>query len=428
MDQNHPHRQRVSRETRLLLTTALLAIAALWILARIRFSDRLATPGPIPPLLTQLASNPTYDDLAAEIGQVQSRLEPWLLAVGPSSPPSDSSSPPHALAAVRIRDDLAVTLLPSRSNREPWAVDAIVAQDRGSGLAVVRVTGETLVAPPASWSPRRARQPRYLIATDVLNRAISLRPVFIGALEPAGSPAWREPIWSAPARADLTPGSFLFTNDAELAGLVIESSGRMIVPGEALLAEVDHLLARQGQRAGEIGVRVQPMTPSIAAATGSSAGVVVTWVDGDGVAARKLSVGDVIEAIDSDKAPTLQRWDVRMARLRAGETLTLLVRRRGEIQEVQLIASDHQAAADSRSLGLSMRRVPGVGAQVIRVERGSIADRAGIETGDLITLIGEVHRPTPAQVSSAFASARGRLPVLVAVTRGDSHHVMTLTK
>jgi hypothetical protein len=428
MDENHhPHRPRVSRETRLLLTTAFLAIAALWILARIRFPDRPPTPGPVPPLLMQQAGSPTYDDLAAEIGQVQSRLEPWLLAV--SSPPSSDSRAPHALAAVRIRDDLAVTLLPSTSNRERWAVEAIVAQDRASGLAVVRMTSETPVVPPALWSPRRARQPRYLIATDVLDQGISLRPVFIGALEPAASPAWSAPILSAPARAGLASGSFLFTNDAELAGLVVESGGeRMIVPGETLLAEVDQLLARQGRRAGEIGVQVQAMTTSIAAATGASSGVVVTWVDDDGVAARNLMVGDVIEAIDGDKALTLQRWDVRMARLRAGETLTLLVRRRGDIQEVQLVAPDYQAAATNRSLGLSMRRVPGVGAQVIRLERGSIADRGGIETGDLITMIGEVHRPTPAQVTTAFASAREGVPVLVAVTRSDAHHVMTLTK
>lgn len=48
-------RSRISRDTRLLLITVCIAVAALWVLARLRFPDRPATANPIPPLLTQLA-------------------------------------------------------------------------------------------------------------------------------------------------------------------------------------------------------------------------------------------------------------------------------------------------------------------------------------------------------------------------------------
>ena len=56
MDQSLSHRPRISRETRLLLTTAFLAVAVLWGLARVRFPDRPASPNPDPPLLTPLPS------------------------------------------------------------------------------------------------------------------------------------------------------------------------------------------------------------------------------------------------------------------------------------------------------------------------------------------------------------------------------------
>ena len=77
MDPNRSYRPRVSRETRLLLTTALVAVAALWVLARIRFPDLPATPNPVPPLLSQLATTPTFDGLAFEVSQLQVRLEPF---------------------------------------------------------------------------------------------------------------------------------------------------------------------------------------------------------------------------------------------------------------------------------------------------------------------------------------------------------------
>ena len=85
MDANRPYRPRVSRETRLLLTTALVAIAALWVLARIRFPDSPATPNPVAPLLSQLAMTPTLDGLASEVTQLQARIEPSLVALDRSA-------------------------------------------------------------------------------------------------------------------------------------------------------------------------------------------------------------------------------------------------------------------------------------------------------------------------------------------------------
>ena len=162
-----------------------------------------------------------------------------------------------------------------------------------------------------------------------------------------------------PGRTDLVPGSFLFTSSAELAGLVIAYGGGLaIVPGGTVLAEADRLLATPPGPAGTIGIEVQDLTPPVASVTGASAGVVVTWVDADGAGREQLMAGDVIEAVDGRALATRQHWDVRVARLSVGETLTLRVRRRGELREVrvgrerprgaarQSVAWSHPASAD----------------------------------------------------------------------------------
>ncbi len=418
MERNHPYRPRVSRETRLLLTTAVLAIAVLWVLARVRFPDRPTPPNPIAPVLTQLASGPRFDDLASEMSELQPRLESSLVAL-------DATTVMSSLPALRIREDVALTLvlLESRSRDEN-----VLARDPASGVTLVRIPAGPLV-PLAPWVPRRPQQPRFLAATDVLGRGFSLRPVFIGGLEPIESPIWSEPIWGVPRGADLVPGSFVFTNDAELAGLVVEhATGLAIVPSDTLLAAADRLLSRKGEPAGELGVRVQSLTPSLEEATGAKAGVVVAWVDEQSVVAGTLSVGDVIEAFDGQVVATPQQWDVRLARLLAGDALALTVRRRGELQELHVIAPARPVPPSGQGLGLTMRRIPRIGTEIVRVDIGSVADRSGLVTGDVITLIGDTKVPTPAQVRNTFAAAPPGQPVLIAVTRSGTYRVMTLSR
>lgn len=423
------YRPRVSRETRLLLTTGVLAVAALWVLARIRFPELPAAPSPVPSVLSQLASGPQYDDLASQIAQAQTRLDPFLLALDMPPAARGPLQPPRRIVALRLRDDLAVTLLPAWPNVLAPDGISVQATDRASGLTVVRVAGQPPPAPPVPWTLRRARQPRYLIATDVSPLGVSLRPAFVGSLDPAESPQWAEPLWAVPAQSGLVRGSFLFTDAAELVGLAIEhGSGLAIVPGGTLLADVERLLERPSGPAGAIGVEVQPLTPALSAVTGASVGVVVTWIDMEGAANGMLRAGDVIEAVDGRALVTRDEWDARMARLSAGDRLTLGVRSRGEVREVVLVASAPAAQPAARPLGLTLRGRPGIGSEVVRVERVSAADLAGLTAGDLITLIGEIAAPTPAQIARSFSSMPQGQRVIIAVTRADTHHVLTLDR
>ncbi|MBI4886132.1 MAG: PDZ domain-containing protein [Acidobacteria bacterium] len=432
MEKGGPPRPRVSRETRLLFITVLISLVTLWVLARIRFPDRPETPNPVPPLLTQLADRPRFEDLAARVAEIESRLVPPLLALElqQASAVGDRPDVQDIVPALRIRDDVAVTLLTAaRGADTPRPTDlAVLARDTASGLAVVRVPPAPAPAPVA-WAPQRMQYPRYLMVSNVSRQGTSLRPVFVGSLYPTASPTWSESIWVVPARTDLATGAFVFTTDGALAGLAIEHAGRpAILPAEAVIRAADRLLREGSRDGGWLGVDVQPLTPAVGVVAGATGGMIVTWVDPRGPAAKTLVVTDVIEAIDSEVVATLEHWEARMARLTAGDALALHVRRRGEAREIRLTAGAPPEPPVAPLLGLTMRAAPRVGVEIVRVDPGSAAARAGIEAGDVVTLIGEIERPTPAQVTRAFLATPDDRPLLVGVTRGDRHRVLALGK
>ncbi len=423
MEPTSSYRPRVSRETRLLLTAGALAIVALWLLARVRFRDLPAAPSPIPAVLSQLTTSHKYDDLAAEIADLQPRLNAAMIVLDGGGAPGTAGGPP-GIVALRYRDDLAVTVLQAGLRISEGSV---LARDPATHLTVVRVAGLPPLPAQTPWTPRRPERPRYLIAADAAPAGVSLRPVFVGSLASVRSASWPEALWAIPADSSVSPGSVLFTSAGELVGLVTaQGAERRIVPGPTLFAVADRLLVQPQRPPGSIGVEIQAMTDAIAAATGATGGVVVTWVDAHGAAAGLL-VGDVIEAVDGRPA-SADEWGVRMARLVAGQTVTLRVRSRGQVREVTLAAAPAPEPTATRTLGLTLRHRPRVGAEVVRVEPASVAARAGLAAGDVITVAGGVHAPTPAQVTRAFASMSGERPMLVAATRGDDHFVTTFER
>jgi S1-C subfamily serine protease len=72
-----------------------------------------------------------------------------------------------------------------------------------------------------------------------------------------------------------------------------------------------------------------------------------------------------------------------------------------------------------------MRTVARVGAEVLSVAPASAAERAGLLAGDIVTRAGDRAAPAAAEVIDAFEKTGDR-PLLVAVTRGATHHVLAL--
>lgn len=441
MESGHTSRPRVSRETRLLVTTALLAVVALWILARVRFPGSPAESGPVQPILTTLGPGRDYDGLAAGLAQVRSRIGNGLVAVdlltAPDGPAGGDAR--DAGAALRLDGDLAMTWLRSRQRLDPGTGLLLVARDAATGLAVVRLPGATPVTAPTTRTLRQPQRPRYLLASQVSAAGVSLRPAFVSSMAPLDAPRWDTVAWQLPPRVDLLEGEWLFTSEAELAGLAIaHRAGLALVPGDVVLAEARRLIERATSQAGDAGVQVQALTPALAAVTGAAAGVVVTWVDPDGAARDGLRARDVIEAADGVRLPTLDHWQRHAAQFVAGTSVSLTVRRDGDVITVPVVTRlptdparvREPAATTGRNEdpGLVTRRVGGLGTQVTRVETGSAAARAGLAVGDVVTSVADVTSPTPEQLRTAIARAAPGAAVVVAVRRGREHLLLVLQR
>lgn len=401
----------ISRETRRLLITVVMAVAALWVLARIRFQERPVTSTPVPNVLAQLRSVSSYADLARVIADIRPGIIAAVSASAGGGP------------ALRIRDDAAVTSMPGPA-------DTLLAFDRATHLAIVRhPNGDMPGLMP--WAPRLLDYPRYFVAADVTGQHVTLRPVFIGALFPVSSPLWPGELWAFPAATAIAPGTFVFTTDGALAGLSVSyGSQTAIVPAAVLFSAIDQMQQRSGA-AGDLGIEIQTLSRELASATGGATGVVISAIDPSGPAAGRLLPTEVIEAIDGHEMHTPEHWRARVARVNVGETLTLRVRGGEGLREVQVTAAAPAAPSERTqepSLGLRLRAVPKVGAEVLSVQPRSSAERAAIREADIITVAGGRMSPTPAEVMRAFTSLPEGGSLVVAIARGTEHRVFVIEK
>jgi len=416
---------RVTRETRLLLITALASVVVLWGLARVRFPER-AVSSTLPPVLTQLAPRSPLDEIPAVVADLIPRLDGWATVVRVDAP--HGGRPAEGLrsrAAFRIADDLAVLLL--EDGVPAGSEGSIVVRDRASGLAVMRVEAGGATEPPA-WSQRRLDVPRFLIEADASAAGVSLRPVFVSGLIAEPSALWGGAIWNLPGAAGLRAGSAALTPEGSLLGLVVRrEEDTAIVPWQAVQARMERLLREPPPPPVRLGLDVQPVTPAIAAATGARGGVIVARVEPDGAAAPILEPADVIETADDAAIMSIEDWRGHAARLEYGEALTLGIRRGGEAQQVRL-APPRDDEAPAGHLGLTLRTLSGTGAEVLRVLPASAAARAGLRSGDVITFFGGTRAPTAAQITRGYAVLVEDRPILLVVARGEASVVLTMTR
>ena len=128
---------------------------------------------------------------------------------------------------------------------------------------------------------------------------------------------------------------------------------------------------------------------------------------------------------------TPDHWRARVARVNVGDTLTLRVRGGEGLREVQVTAAAPAAPAErteDASLGLRLRAIPKVGAEVLSVQPRSSAERAAIRAEDIITVAAGRPSPTPAEVVRAFTSLPEGGFLVVAITRGTEHRVIVIEK
>jgi hypothetical protein len=412
-------RPRVSRETRRLLTAAALALVTLWVLVRIRFPDRAPTANPVAPVLNQIAPPPGFPDLAAEVDRVGRRIRPLASSVETSD---HFAGDGFRVPAWPLANGSAAAVLPA--SHVVTAQDAVVAHDTLTGLWLVTATDMTAADERAIWTAERLNRPRYVFALAPASRSPAVSPAYLSSLEPETSEAWSGEIWGVPGATGLRVGSLLFTSAGEWMGVVADDGGRLVVvPADTVLRRSDQL-RRQPHPAGDLGLSVQNLSPAISAATGASTGVIVTWVDSGGPSAGAILVGDVIEAVDADAVPTASHWDARVARLATATEARLQVRRRGAVTEV---AVTPRPVRPGDELGLTLAR-SGIGSRVVRVAGGSAAARAGLRPGDVLSAVGASRALAPVDLRRQFTSLPENGTLLLAVARGDDHHIAVLAR
>ena len=428
MERARHYRPRVGRETRLLITTALLAVLALWMLARLRFPTSQVESNSVTEMLSSRGANIGFDGLATQLARTRGLVGGSLLTVELEGTGETAST---TLAAYRLGGDVAVVHVPEGRRLRLATGSALLAHDTASGLAVVRLPADPAPSAPTPRVARLPEVPEYVVASTVYADGVALRPVFVAAATRVEAPLWSSVAFVVPPNSGLTPGDFLFTRDGEFSGLAVGVRGSLaLVSADTVLDEANRLIANPVPTPPDYGIEVHGLSPALERALGTAAGVVVAWVNPAGPSRGVLMPRNVIEGVDGQSLPGIEHWRRHVAGRRADTPITLTLRRSGATSQVVVTpvaskpADDEEAPAVRRALGVAMKAVRGRGSEVTSVEPASVASQAGLMVGDIITALGDVTAPMPSQIARAAASLRDGHRVVVTVQRGDLHHLL----
>jgi hypothetical protein len=246
--------ERSGREVRLLVLVIVVAVAGLIVLARFRFpAADIVTVSPPPPL-ERLAVRQPFEELSNAVATATGRVTPVFAMVTLEGPPPPSvrgrksttpaRGPERLMAALRVRADRLLAYVPAGFkptfvNRQPAEV---VAENASRGLVVLNdvhrteaqdAGGAEVVDFGAAASGFAA--PSYVLAVEAAPGGPSVRPAFIGRLDPITVAPWDSPVSQIGGTAPVGPGIFLFSLDGRLIGLTVpEGDGIAIVAAATL--------------------------------------------------------------------------------------------------------------------------------------------------------------------------------------------------
>lgn len=244
--------------------------------------------------------------------------------------------------------------------------------------------------------------------------------------------------------AAINPGNSggpLFNMSGEVIGMNTAIIGGASGIGFAVPSNLIHALLPQLQetgvvRRGWLGLAIQDLTPELARAlkVDANKGAVVAGVNRGGPGDRGgLKEEDIItsvggRAVDSagalTRAVALLKPDsrVKVDLVRGGKPLTLDVMlgtrpaQRGEEE----VAPRNAPSPTTRKLGLGLRDAEGLGAQIIGVEPGSPAERAGLVPGMVLVQVGDGKVGSASEAANILSSAKSGAALLLRVRAPDS--------
>jgi S1-C subfamily serine protease len=438
---------RLSRETRLLAVTITVSVLVLLLLARLRFPEPPPIATTTAPPLERLAARATYDELAGIVARLEATISPSLIVLrlaprvdstprqlgdllGPPNParglvqhvPAMRISPTTAVAAIDA--DTRIAGIVGETDRNATA--GIIASDPVRGLALVRVPEA-----PARVLPQlplaSLRPPLYVVAVEGTHAGITLRPVFLGRGDRFGAARWTRPLLAVGGVPVTTAGALTFTLEGQFVGSVVMEDGALAIAGSVDINDtIERLASGNSTQPSDAGISVQPLTPALAAATGSPTGVVVAEVREDGPADGVLEPGDVITSFGGETIDSAERLLLQLARQPSGTSVALTIVRGRQTREASLTLAPAPAPTAVRSEPLGMRYQRGVGSVVTDVPAGTSVAAAGLVEGDVIVRAGSVQAPSPAQVLKALASLAAGEYLLLTIRRDERQRLVAV--
>jgi S1-C subfamily serine protease len=424
------------RETRLLIVTLVISGLVLVLLAQFRFPDRSQRAAARPATaLDELATRAAFEAQAAALREVGRRLD-GSLALLRARRADRPDGETFLLAGLRIRDDIAVAIVPvsdaapyhTLEARGPagWIPAPLVGVDEPRGLVVVRIP--TTPAPVLAVGPETPRTPGYFAAAIGGQASPSLSPIWLTALTAIERSIWSGSVWALPHNGTLAPGTSLFSIDGALVGLVADGlEGPLLVPAAVILGRATELAAGRSFRGADIGCEMVDLaTPALRSAAGRADGALVGWIDPGGPANGLLQTGDIVTAIDAEPVRTAADVARAMARREAGARPVVTIVRGGQAESVPIVVrapvrgirAAPASVPVSAGLGLVLRQTAsGLAVQSVH-PRGAAA--GVVAAGDRITWLRGETRLTPEAVERAYAALASGAALLLRIAPAEA--------
>ncbi len=225
--------------------------------------------------------------------------------------------------------------------------------------------------------------------------------------------------------ASINPGNSggaLVNLRGELVGInsaILAPSGGNVGIGFAIPSNMMQQVVRQLRDYGEVqrgqlGVSIQNITPDLIAAFNleEAKGAVVTGIQPNSAAEKAgLQAGDIILQVNQRRIDNSTDLRNQIALLRVGETASLKVLRNGKERTLSVTITG-QASVSGKDISPYLEGSTLVedssGVNISDVARGSVADRIGLQKGDIIIGINRQPVNTLNDLSRLLQQQRGR--------------------
>ena len=253
-------------------------------------------------------------------------------------------------------------------------------------------------------------------------------------------------------------GGPTFNAQGDVVGVntaIFSPSGGSVGIGFAIASDVAKTVVQQLKDNGKVargwlGVQIQPVSQDIADSLGlkDAKGAIVDKAEKDSpAAAAGLKDGDVITSVNGEAVADSHDLARKIAALGPKKEAELTIVRNGSPQTVKVmlgsLSDDHQAKADEpeqrgkdamTKYGMALEPATSVegagktGVVVAEIDPEGAAAQKGLQTGDVILMVGGKSVSQPSEVASAIDSARsdGKKSVLMQVKNDNGTHFVAL--